>query len=359
MTTRLIQILLTIITFFFRISSILGADGIPVPVSDPRIQYEGRMGDSPDGAKEIYWPGSSVRIKFRGTGISTVLSDQHGLNFYNILLDKDSFRCIRLDSTRKNYVLASHLPLGEHTVELFRRNGWPSGITRFYGFEINGGGGVCDLPEKKKRIEFYGNSITVGSGMYPEKSVYGEEDNYESYGAVTARHFQADYRCIARSGIGLMVSWFPMIMTDMYNRKNPYDSTTRWNFSAWKPGIVVINLLQNDCALFDVPRHPEFIHRFGRKRPSADFVIRSYAGFIQKIRAEYPDAHIICVLGDMDASRQGSPWPQYIAAAASLKDSKVYTHIFPYKNTPDHPNAAEHLEMARSLIHFIEEHTDW
>jgi hypothetical protein len=336
------------------------AQGISVPPSAPAIQYEGRMGQPADGSREIYWPGSSIRIRFRGRGLRAILKDQHGSNFYNIILDQDSVRCIRLDSARRSYILASGLPEGEHTVELFRRNGWPSGITWFYGFEIAGSGQLLRLPEKKRYIEFYGNSITGGSGMYPDSAVFGHENNYESYAALTARHFQAVYQCIARSGIGLMVSWFPMIMPEMYNRKNPFDSSSRWNFSDHKRDVVVINLGQNDYALMDLPEHPEFIRRFGGKKPGDSLIISSYTLFIQKIRKEYPNAYILCVLGNMDACKAGSPWPHYIeAAAASLKDPKVYTHIFDYKNTPEHPNASEHRQMAKSLIRFIDEHVSW
>ncbi len=77
--------------------------------------------------------------------------------------------------------------------------------------------------------------------------------------------------------------------------------------------------------------HPEFIRRFGKEKPSARFIIRSYIPFIQKIRVQFPEAYILCVLGNMDVCRPESPWPGYIQrAASSMKDLKVYTHIFPY-----------------------------
>ena len=256
-------------------------------------------------------------------------------------------------------MLASNLSEGEHTVELFRRTAW-NGVTWFYGFQLPPGAIITAVQPKKRMIEFYGNSITVGSGMYEDGAPNGTENNYLSYAAITARHFDARYTCIARSGIGLMVSWFSMIMPDIYNRQNPFDSNSVWDFSKATPGIVVINLFQNDYAIVNTPGGPEFKSRFGKIPPTEDFIIGSYRKFVQRIRNHYPEAHIICVLGNMDAVKPGSPWPGYIEkAVASLHDKKVYTHFFPYKNTPDHPNEAEQRQMAESLIRFIEEHIKW
>jgi hypothetical protein len=62
----------------------------------------------------------------------------------------------------------------------------------------------------------------------------------------------------------------------------------------------------------------------------------------------------------MDATREGSPWPGYIKSAAEqLKDEQIYTHFFPYKNTPGHPDVAEQQAMADSLIRFIDSKVGW
>ena len=49
----------------------------------------------------------------------------------------------------------------------------------------------------------------------------------------------------------------------MYNRLIPTDSTSKWNFSLYQPDVVVINLLQNDTWLVNLPEHEEFKKRFG------------------------------------------------------------------------------------------------
>ncbi len=326
---------------------------------NPKIKYEGRVFVA-DTVASLYWPGSSIKIRFKGERVAAILKDERGRNYYSVILDKKHNGVVRLDSTFKYYEIYSG-ENSEHELQIFRRNGYTGGTTSFYGFRFDGPFELLPPVENKRRIEFYGNSITVGSGMYENRrSEFGGENNYNSYAAITARHFGASYTCIARPGIGLLVSWFPMTMPELFTRENPSDSTSRWDFSKNVPDIVVINLFQNDCAIIQSPASSEFKMKFNDKPPSGEDIVRSYRQFINNIRSLYPSAHIICTLGNMDAVSEGSPWPGYIAkAVSSVNDPKMYTHFFKYKNTPGHPDEKEHVDMAQSLIRFIENNIKW
>ena len=71
-------------------------------------------------------------------------------------------------------------------------------------------------------------------------------NNYLSYAALTARYFDAGYQCICKSGIGVTISWFPLTMSEMYDRLVPTNPDSKWDFSLYTPDIVVVNLFQND-----------------------------------------------------------------------------------------------------------------
>jgi hypothetical protein len=43
----------------------------------------------------------------------------------------------------------------------------------------------------------------------------------------------------------------------------------------------------------------------------------------------------------------------------NLKDKKMYTNFFKYKNTPGHPKVSEQKAMADSLIAFINQNIKW
>lgn len=336
-----------------------------IDYSHPEITFSGRIDTSKIKAAELFWPGSSTQINFKGESIYAIFEDEKGDNYYNVMLDNDSLFILRPDTIKRSYLLASGLSKGKHSIEIFKRTEWDRGKTNFYGFKITGNPKV--LPKqtpKKRKIEFYGNSITAGyaiedlSGKDSPDSTY--TNNYLSYAAITARHFNADYRCICKGGIGIMISWFPLTMPELYDRLNPEDSGSQWDFSSYTPDVVVINLFQNDSWLVNNPDHDEFKAKFGTKAPDDDFIVKSYTNFVDSIRKVYPDAQIICTLGSMDATKHGSIWPDYIERAVEeLNDSKIYVHFMPYKDSPGHPTIAEQENMATSLIKFMDDNIKW
>lgn len=354
--------------FFFLLflASLPAFAQLTVKPSDTHIQYQGRMLISTDSAS-MFWPGSSATLHFKGTGVTVTMKSLLDVGHFYVIIDNDASKEIRIASNfdKQTITLAQNLKEGEHTLQIFKLSNCTS-ENRIYSFEIQGNASLLPVnPLPNRKIEFYGNSITCGHGVDRPagmtdsgKSEYF--NNYYSYAALTARHFNAQYSCIARSGIGIMLSWFPEIMPEVYNRINPADSTSRWNFSAYTPDIVVINLFQNDSWLVNRPEHEQFKARFGTQKPTEDHIIQSYRNFVTTIRAKYPKAHIICALGNMDATREGSKWPEYIQkAVTSLKDKKMYTVFFPYKNTGGHPTRAEEQMMADDLIGFIEKNIKW
>ena len=342
-----------------------------IAFNDPRIQYEGRIDYSDPEAATLCWSGTTVRFRFSGTGVSVSLKDYSGQNYFNVIVDgnTEAIKKVRIDTTRKWYVLADGLPPGNHTIELFKRTQinkeYNRGYTKFYAMELPSGTTLLQPPPfQKRKMEFYGNSITCGhaiedsSGSDSGASLY--ENNYRSYAALTARHFEARYRCISESGIGLLAGFRKELMPEIYDRVNPFDPTRLWDFSAYQPDFVVVNLLQNDEAVIGNPQSDAFKKRFGTKAPAAGQIIAAYQDFIRSLRGHYPKAAIVCVLGNMGITRTGSPWPGYVQQAVqALADEKIYTHFFPYKGTAGHPLIQDHAAMAKSLIRFIHDHTGW
>jgi len=337
---------------------------ITVSPDDPWIRYTGRINFEVTKIPEIYWPGTQIEIRFEGEELKAKLKDENGENYFNIVIDDDSLRYIRLDSIERMYTLAKGLPSGPHSVKLIKRTEWDLGKTWFSGFEITNGE-LLELPKRdKKTIEFFGNSITAGyaiedmTGGDSPDSIY--TNNYNTYGAITARYFDADYYGTLKSGIGIMISWFPLIMPELYDRLDPSDPESKWDFSRVQPDLVVVNLFQNDSWLVNMPEEPTFSQRFGENPPDKEFIISSYSSFITSLREVYPNTPIICALGSMDATREGSPWPGYVQdAVESLKDDNIYTILFPFIDKPGHPRVEDNKKMAEQLIRFIEDTLGW
>ena len=331
--------------------------------NDTRIHFMGRVLSSADNT-QLQWSGTSAKFNFNGSGVKVTLKDERGGNFFNVLIDDKVTKIIRLDKDQKEYTLAENLPAGNHSVELFKRTEAENGKTWLQQFTLNTGAKVLPAPETKKRkIEFYGNSITCGLAMADTvKGPNGDENNFLAYGAITARHFNAEYSCIARSGIGIVVSWFPVIMPEVYDRLDETDPNSKWDFSKYTPDIVVTDLGQNDSWIVQQPANNQYKARFGAAGATEDVIVTGYVNFINTIRAKYPKAKIIVGLGSMDATKSGSPWPGYVEKALKKINSKdVYSVMFPYNvnSGQAHPSVAEHKKMADQLIAFIDQNIKW
>jgi hypothetical protein len=326
------------------------------------IRFVGRIDHKEDSVK-IFWSGTSVSFRFRGTAAKVWLKDEHGQNYFNVIIDGDSLRYFKSNSRKGFHTLVENLSPGEHTIDLVKRTEWDKGSIWVFGFWIDGK--LLKLPEPNKRVmEFFGDSITAGYAI--EDNTGGDSpdsiftNNYYTYGAITARHFKADCYQTVKSGIGITISWFPLVMEEMYDRLDPSDAASRWSFGKVQPDVVVINLFQNDSWLIKMPDHPSFKQRYGNKAPSDEDLVNAYYSLLKKIRAVYPQSHIVCCLGSMDAVKEGAPWPGYVTAAvARMVDKKVMTHFFPYSGKGGHPRISDNRKMADSLIAFIEANIKW
>ena len=331
---------------------------------NPKIKYSGRIDTTNLKSADLYWSGTSIKVNFEGKSIKALLKGEAGDNYYNVIVDDDSIHILKPDTTKTYYQLASGLEAGKHSIEIYKRTEWDRGKTSFYGFEIDGNSRLLEKDHSKRKIEFYGNSITAGyavedfSGKDSPDSTY--TNNYLSYAAVTSRHYNAESRYICKSGIGITISWFPITMPQLYDRLNPNDSNSKWDFSLYTPDIVVINLFQNDSWLVNKPNRLEFKENFGDDVPNDQYFIDAYQQFVSNIRRHYPETNIICILGNMDATRKDSKWVGYVQKAVdNLEDDKIFTHFIPFKETSGHPSIKEQEQLAHSLIGFIDKHIDW
>ena len=348
----------------FCAATVATAQTVVIRSHDPHIKYMGRI-VMQDEAAELAWPGTSASINFYGTGVKARIKDEHGENFINVIVDGKVTSVLHPDSIQKEYTLASGLSTGKHSLELFKRTEWTMGKTWLYEFTLDKGSStLAPSPVSKRKMEFFGNSITCAYAVIDttgqDRGTAPYENAWLSYATLTAQHFNADFNLIARSGIGITVSWFPLIMPEMYDRLDPTDSESKWDFSKYQPDVVVVNLFQNDCWITKLPQNDQFKARFGDKPPTDEQIIKAYKDFVKSIREKYRKAQIICVLGSMDATKEGSPWPGYIEKAVTeIGDKNIYTHFFPYKNTPGHPSVKEQQDMANDLISFIDQHIKW
>ncbi|MEO6188341.1 MAG: SGNH/GDSL hydrolase family protein [Ginsengibacter sp.] len=337
-------------------SIILGADKNLrlIPADNDNIVYIGRFDFSDMKNPKFMYSGCAIRTVFEGTSIEVILKDDGLKNMFNVILD-DSLFVLKTDRKDGRYVLASGLKKGKHKLEIIRRTEWHGGNTTFSGFYIDKNKKLEKPEIEERKIEFIGDSYTCGYGIEGKSNEehfrYETENNYLTFGAVTARMLNAEYATVCRSGIGMYQGYnagkgFAM---PVYYDTVVSGSNAVWDYRLFQPQVVVITLGGNDMEKdFD----------------STQFV-NAYIKFLSKLRKNYPVAKIICIAGP---SGEDDKWALYQSVVKSIvkevgsNEKQVYYFAFsPFEmhGSDWHPNADEHRKMAEELVPAIEKITGW
>ena len=268
-----------------------GSGGNAGEPGTPSVRVVGRTTPGTMGGQRLSWAGTNFHARFSGTQISMQLADGGNKNEFAVVIDGDVTKVATTDGTT-TYSLATGLEDTTHDIVVWRRSESyynPSEFIGFTGFS-EGGALLAPAPAPERRIEIIGDSITVGygnEGTQPCSANQSNGNNYVSYGSVAARMLEADLVTIAWSGIGMYRNYDQAgpsadAMPARYDKIIPTDSgAPTWDFSKYVPQAVVINLGTNDYSTRGDPGQP---------------YVDAYIGFLNRVRDNYPDAYIFCLI---------------------------------------------------------------
>ncbi len=335
---------------------------ITIAADDPNIRYGGRV-DQRDPANPIFdWSGVSIETNFSGTSVAIIL--ESGNNLFNVTIDGKT-QVLQTVPEETIYQLAENLPTGEHHVRIFKRTEAQVGRGAFRGFIIDGGNKLSPAPAPPtRRIEFIGDSITVGYGNEGDSPTCyftpATQNAARSFAGLTADHFEAEYSLIALSGLGVVRNFAyaeassGTTAVDYFKRTVALFPGLNWDFTQWTPDVVVVNLGTNDFSTDPFPAQEEFVS--------------GYTNLLTEIRAAYPQAHIFATAGPIMFA---DVW-WYVETAVAranqqLNDDRIY--YVPIENNLElsevdygcdyHPNVNGHQKMADQLIPAIAEIMGW
>src|SRR4051812_48922071 len=183
----------------------------PIPPADKNLQYTGRVDFSNPESPKISWPGTTIAGNFTGEYLSIILDDTLGKNYFNVFIDNNfqNPMIIQAEPGEKKYLVAANLKDGKHSFLMTKRTEGEEGATTIKGFELADGQKLLAPPARMKRkIEFFGDSITSGAGNEaPENGVDNilkDKNNFMTYAAIAARNLNAEAHITSQSGIGIM-----------------------------------------------------------------------------------------------------------------------------------------------------------
>jgi len=323
---------------------------VRIPAADARFHYDGRINFSDTNAPVIIWQASRIGIDFEGSAVCLLFGDAKGQNYFNAWVDGSNTVVEANEGSQVNPATLSGYGPGRHHLMLFKRSEANTGTVRFHGIEIapRAKAWASAPPHCKLAMEFIGDSITVGACNED-----GATDQWEnrrthncafSYAALTAEAFDADYRNIAVSGMGIATGWVPMKAGEIWNRLYPDTNSPLADLRAWIPNVVFVNLGENDDSY---PR------AHGQPFPAG--FADGYVALVHAIRAAYPDARIVLLRGGMFGGARSEPLRTAWESAVTRLEAadKGVSHFIFQHWTSTHPRVADDRVMADELIGWL------
>lgn len=327
--------------------------GEMIPLNSDTVKLNGRTYES-DGTRYFSWTDSGFTINFSGqtvvADIELKANDPENLPYIEVIVDDGVPVKIQITESGK-YYLTKDIEDSEHNLKVYKLTEASNSRLGFVSLQLNEGGSLLEKPEPLPiKIEFIGDSITCGHSILRKsanKDIYtsATQDGMQTYAALTAENFNADFNIVAISGYAINyragTDRESTCMPEIYSYVDPANGNTdEWDFSSFIPDVVVVALGTND----DV----------STEEKQAEF-IKYYKEFLLKLRGYYPNATIVCTLGMMKTS----PYTYITQAINELDDGNIYAMLELASNPYGHPMVAEHQRTAQQLTKFIADIKGW
>lgn len=282
-----------------------------------------------------------ITAKIDHTVFDTADTGNQGLIFVEIDGNIANPTMIELGrNTSKTVTLASNLTAGYHTIKVSK------GVhSRFDGLHIRHIT-MYGTPERTKakqhKLEFLGDSITAGMGVYAGNlQVY----SYHSYANMTADALDAEYYSVANSGwcFSKILNAGNAIPT-IYDKNSHNYKLGYWDFTQYMPDVVVINLGTND--------------KFNTN--ATQEIYRSEIHLLlNTVRKNRPNAEIYWAYGMMDSTHED--WIKAAVEEFGATDSKVHFIHLPINTAGmyGHPDIPGQKAAAKVLTEEISARMGW
>jgi hypothetical protein len=321
-----------------------GSDPEPSPVDN--LLYLGRFDDSNLNAVRLSWSGTGFAFRFVGTDARATFS---GGRYFTVVVDGNALPepLEVADEVDAPFDLATDLPDGEHTIEVYRRTEASNGPTVVSGVEVDGD--PLSVPRATRQLEIVGDSWSTGEGVdsSAERCDVGAQNHFVTWGAIAARALDAELSTVAWGGKGLVGE--PML--PLYDRvvgTEPDSAGTIQSADA-----VFVSLGANDFVGGELP----------------DGFVAAYEALLEQIRLQHPNALIACIWPQLpdpgETSLARAAIDEAMAKRTAAGDSWVKGADLELDELVDlacdnyHPGPETHAQMADNTIAFLKAELGW
>ncbi len=304
------------------------------------VNYYGRV-NLKDNKALILNTASAFELRFFGTTLSATFDSGIGQKI-RIYIDGQD---VGTKLIKRSTVLCSNLDAKTHVIKVVRCNYEYRGVISLTS--IFGGEYYLKAPKKPdKKLEFYGDSITVGAGINADGSgdSIANEDGTLTYAYRTMLHYGAQANYLAFDGATVIQApWRYWSYESQYSYYSLTSDSTPWDFEKYIPHYLIINLGTNDAGIV------------GRGEGTFEELSNSYVSFLRNIRSHYPQTIIVCCYGMMGVDQDTS----FTMNNAIIKMNDPNIHYFEFApvsctGNEYHPDVNGSIDGANQLIGFID-----
>ena len=284
-----------------------GGSGNATDPGSPHVQFIGRFDTRDAAGPSCAWPGCRIVARFDGSEVSVEMKEMFAAwmdgapSEWDVAIDGAWKDKLVMKEGASKYVLATGLPKGTHTIELFKRSEAQNGTTQFLGFDFAGGTLLAPPARKNRRIEIIADSVASGYGVEgvgaavngdcPGPDYASKWQNFRvSLGVRLGEAVDAEVLGTVHSGKGVSRNiWRPDTDTlpTLFSRSIPADPASTWDFAGWSADAVVIMAGGND---FDIGQPTD------DGAASMDEFTAAYREFLMTLRKKYPQAYLFPTL---------------------------------------------------------------
>lgn len=340
----------------------------------------GRTHQLPDSLWMCF-SGSGAEFTFHGARCEvTIAGDNKAYpgdrdNLVRIGIYVDGVRVVdeMIDAKEKTFTVLDATEARDVTVRIVKLSETAMSTCGVKAIRVDDPEGIRPTPVKSRKIEFIGDSITCGYGVDDEVAEHHfsttTEDATRAYAYRTAQLLDADYSLVSISGYGIISGYtatgeekvtaqqLPKFYEKLGFSYNTYQkkiaATVKWDFDAFRPDLIVINLGTNDDSYtLDNPERREEYRA-------------AYVEFLKVVRRNNPDARILCTLGVMGDRLYPMVYRAVTDYKAETGDTNISAMKFDVQKASDgyvadwHPTAVTHEKAAAKLTAEIRKLMGW